>query len=101
MGDVIYAMKDMGIPIEMAERDVFERALSAAMKDPGRAESLTSLVAYQNAAQGRAAVPVKYNNDYTTQVLLRLNWRWPQTDGEYMRKFLSGLLDMGLFDSGL
>jgi amino acid adenylation domain-containing protein len=97
MGDIVLTMKDLGITIDMAEDDVFENALSTAMKDPTRAESLTSLIAYQNMAQGKAAFPVAAKNDYTTQVLLRLGWRWPETDGEYLRKFLSGLMGLGFF----
>jgi hypothetical protein len=97
MGDIILTMKDLGISIEMVEDDVFERALSAAMKDYARAESLTSLIAYQNMAQGKAAFPVAAKNDYTTQALLRLGWRWPETDSEYLRKFLGGLTGLGFF----
>jgi thioester reductase-like protein len=97
MGDIILTMKDLGISIEMVEDDVFESALSAAMKDLSRAESLTSLIAYQNMAQGKAAFPVAAKNDYTTQVLLRLGWRWPETDSEYLRKFLTGLMGLGFF----
>jgi ABC-type taurine transport system substrate-binding protein len=97
MGDIILTMRDLGIPIEMAEDDAFERALSAAMKDPARAESLTSLIAYQTMAQGKAAFPVPSKTAYTTQALLRLGWRWPETGGEYLRKFLTGLVGLGLF----
>jgi amino acid adenylation domain-containing protein/thioester reductase-like protein len=97
MGDIVLTMKDLGIEIEMVEDDVFENALSAAMKDPARAESLTSLIAYQNMAQGKAAFPIAKKNDYTTQALLRLGWRWPETDGEYLRKFITGLMGLGFF----
>jgi amino acid adenylation domain-containing protein/thioester reductase-like protein len=97
MGDIILTMKDLGINIEMVEDDVFQSALSSAMKDPTRAESLTSLIAYQNMAQGKAALPVAVKNDYTTQVLLRMGWRWPETNNEYLRKFLSVLVGLGYF----
>jgi thioester reductase-like protein len=97
MGDIILTMKELGIRIEMVEDDIFQSALTAAMKDPVRAESLTSLIAYQNMAKGKTAIPVAVKNDYTTQALLRLGWRWPDTDGEYLRKFLDGLVGLGLF----
>jgi hypothetical protein len=90
-------MNDLGINIEMVEDDVFQSALSTAMKDPTRAESLTSLIAYQNMAQGKAAVPVAVKNDYTTQTLLRMGWRWPETDGGYLRRFIEGLIGLGMF----
>jgi thioester reductase-like protein len=98
IGDIILTMKDLGIPIEMVEDDVFQSALSSIMKDQARVESLTSLIAYQNMAQGKAAFSVTVKNDYTTQALLRLGWRWPETDSEYLRKFLTGLSGLGFFE---
>jgi thioester reductase-like protein len=97
MGDIILTMKDLGICIEMVEDDVFQSALSSAMKDSTRVESLTSLIAYQNMARGKAASPVATKNDYTTQALLRLGWRWPETNSEYLHKFLDGLVGLGMF----
>jgi len=97
MGDIILTMKDLGIRIEMVEDDVFQNALSSAMKDPLRVESLTSLIAYQNMARGKVASPVATQNDYTTEALLRLGWRWPETSSEYLHKFLEGLIGLGMF----
>jgi len=97
MGDIILVMKDLGISIEMVEDDVFENALSSAMKDPTRVESLTSFIAYQDMGQGKAVFPVAIKNDYTTQALLRLGWHWQETGSEYLRKFLTGLVGLGFF----
>ena len=98
MGDIILTMKELGIAIEMVEEDIFQSALSSAMKDPAKAESLTSLIAYQNMAQGKAAFPIATKNDYTIGALLRMGWRWPETDSEYLRKFLTGLVGLGFFE---
>ena len=95
LGDVIYAMKEVGISIELQENDAFKKSLTEAMRDPIRAKNLTSLVAYLNSAQGKVAYPIASTNDYTTQVLLRLGWRWGQTDKEYLLKFFTKL--HGLF----
>jgi len=97
MGDIILAMRELGMDVNLTEDEAFKEATSAAMRDPERAERLTSLIAYQNAAQGRTAVPVKNNNEYTTQALLRLGWRWPETDEKYLKQFLKGLAELGLF----
>jgi hypothetical protein len=97
MGDIVAAMRDEGIETEYAEDDAFWSAFSSAMKDPRRAESLTSLIAYQNVAQGRAALLIDAKNDYTSQALYRKNWSWPETNHDYMRKFLRGMIGLGYF----
>jgi amino acid adenylation domain-containing protein len=97
MGDIVSAMRDEGIEAGFAEDDEFGSALSSAMKDPRRAERLTSLIAYQNVAQGRAALQIDAKNDYTSQALYRRNWSWPETNHDYMRKFLQGMIGLGYF----
>ena len=97
-GDIITAMRDEGLPIEFVDDDVFERAMSTAMKDLRRAERMTSLIAYQNVAQGRSVRLVEANNDYTTQALLRRDWRWPRLDKDYLAKFIRGIAGLGLFE---
>jgi amino acid adenylation domain-containing protein len=99
MGDIILTMNEIGLNIELVEDDIFQSAMALAMKDSKRAEKLTSLIAYQNIAKGRPAFPVAVKNDFTTGVLLRLGYRWQVTDTDYIRKFLIGLMGLGLFDS--
>ena len=91
-------MREEGLRIEFVDDDVFERALSAAMKDPKRAERMTSLIAYQNAAQGRIVSAIGAQNDYTTHALLRRGWSWPRPSEDYLGKFIRGLAGMGIFD---
>ncbi len=98
LGDLITSMKELGLSIEFVEDDLFIKALGDAMKDKTRAELLTNLVAYQNMAKGKKVLPVSVENNYTTQALLRQNWRWPETGGDYMRRFLKDLIGMGYFD---
>jgi amino acid adenylation domain-containing protein len=97
MGDIVEAMKDEGLEIELVEDDVFERALANAMKDKKRAESLMSLIAYQNVAQGRPAVMLGAKNEYTSLALRRMNWKWPEAAGDYLHKFLRGMIGLGFF----
>ena len=97
MGDVISAMKDEGIKVAFAEDDIFQCALSSAMRDPAWAEQLTRLIAYQNVAQGKAAVPLGAKNEYTSQALYRMNWSWPEASRDYLHRFLSGMIQLGYF----
>lgn len=97
MGDIIACMQAEGLKIEMVEDEIYEKALSAAMRDKKRSEQLTSLIAYQNLAQGRTAVPLGAVNDFTTQALLRMNWCWPETSSDYLGSFIRGLVSLGFF----
>ncbi|MDR2704282.1 MAG: amino acid adenylation domain-containing protein [Planctomycetaceae bacterium] len=97
MGDIIAAMNIEGIRIDFVEDDEFAERLSAVMKEPTKSEKLTSLIAYQNIAKGKAVHPVKTDNTYTTQILFRMNWRWSETGGEYLHKFLNALIGLGFF----
>ena len=49
-------------------------------------------------AGGKVLAPVAVDNHYTSQVLLRMNWRWPVTDSDYLRKFLRDLISLGFFE---
>ncbi|MEA4898237.1 MAG: amino acid adenylation domain-containing protein [Christensenellaceae bacterium] len=98
LGDIIMIMREEGIPVELVEDDVFQKALTEALNDPDRAEYLTSLVAYQGIAKGQCVSSVPLDNRYTTQVLLRMGWRWPITGNEYLRKFLRDMITLGFFE---
>lgn len=97
MGDIIAIMREVGIDVRLAEDDEYQAALAAALRDKSRAEQLVSLVAYQNVAQGRVAAPLGSSNDYTSQILYRKNWRWPETSSDYLKKFLEGMQGLGYF----
>ncbi len=97
-GDIVAIMREEGIPINLLEDAAYEKALENSLKDAGRAEYLTSLVAYQGMAGGKSLAPVAVDNQFTSQVLLRMNWRWPVTDNDYLRKFLRDLISLGFFE---
>jgi amino acid adenylation domain-containing protein len=97
MGDIVEAMKEEGLQIELAEDEVFRQELAEAMRDKTRAEKLVSLIAYQNVAQGRPAIMLSAKNDYTSQALYRRRWRWPEAASDYLRKFLRGMIGLGYF----
>ncbi len=98
LGDIVTIMREEGIPIDFLEDEAYEKALQDSLIQAGRAEYLTSLVAYQGMAGGKVLAPVAVDNHYTSQVLLRMNWRWPVTDSDYLRKFLRDLISLGFFE---
>jgi thioester reductase-like protein len=98
LGDIIMTMAESGIAVELMEDEDFQRALSAALRDKARAERLVSLIAYQNVAQGKVAMALGSKNDYTSQILYRMGWRWPETSADYLKKFLEGMIGLGYFE---
>lgn len=98
MGDIVEAMREEGTDIPFMEDDEFAQAMATARNDPTRAERLVSLVAYANMADGKAAVPLAADSDYTAQALLRHGWSWPHTGNAYLRNFIRTLTGMGFFD---
>ncbi|MEG0829785.1 MAG: amino acid adenylation domain-containing protein [Anaerovoracaceae bacterium] len=97
MGDIINAMKMCGIQIELAEESAYAKALEAAQKDPEKAAVLSSMIAYQNMGHGKKTVPIGKSNEYTMQVLYRLNYHWPSTSKTYVKKFVEAMEGMGFF----
>jgi amino acid adenylation domain-containing protein/thioester reductase-like protein len=97
MGDIISAMRDEGLGIEMAEDGEYGRALAEAMRDKARAEKLVSLIAYQNVARGRQAVQIEAKCGYTSEALFRRGWRWPEASADYLHRFIRGMAGLGFF----
>ena len=98
LGDIVAIMREEGILIDLLEDEDYEKALKDSLNQAGRAEYLTSLVAYQGMAKGKTLAPVAVDNRYTSQVLLRMGWRWPITDNDYLRQFLRDLISLGFFE---
>ena len=99
LGDAIDVLKKQGIDIEPCESCDYERAFGEAMRNPDKAKHLNSLIAYQE--HGKRIVPIKSINSYTSQVLLRLGFKWPITSEEYLSKFFTMMSGLGFFDKEL
>jgi hypothetical protein len=49
-------------------------------------------------AHGQKTADVKRDNDYTTQVLYRLNFNWSPTSWDYVERMLTAIGSLGFFD---
>ena len=98
LGDIIMQMQENGLPVRLVEDDEFAAMLSAAENDPEKAALLTTLLAYENKDSSRSVEMIKTDNNYTTQVLYRLGFRWSMTPRSYMNSFLQALDGLRFFD---
>ena len=97
-GDVLAELSQIGSAPHQVEAGAFNEALEAAKQDSEKAKQLSSLIAYQDMAHGQKAVMIPTNNQYTTQVLYRLGFRWSATSWDYVSQFLKTIDGFGYFD---
>ena len=55
------------------------------------------MIAYENMGHGKKTVPIAKTNDYTMQVLYRLQYHWPTTSKEYVGRFVEAMAGLGFF----
>lgn len=95
--NIVFCLNRHGINIPYVEKEDYEKALSQAFSDATKAPLLQSLMAYQN-APGKYVVNNGDDYEYTTQVLLRLGFRWNFTSWDYMERFITAIQGLGFFD---
>ena len=97
-GDVLAELEQIGKAPKQVEAEAYNAALEAAKQDPEKAKQLSSLLAYQDMAHGQQAVMIPTDNQYTTQVLYRLGFRWSSTSWDYVDQMLVAINGFGYFD---
>ena len=98
LGDVLMGLSNVGDGVKFVEMEEFEKAMDDAKNDPVKANSMSSLLAYQDMAHGQKTVDVKRDNNYTTQVLYRLGFSWSPTSWDYVERMLTAISSLGFFD---
>lgn len=98
LGNVLQVLDKLGTKMQFVEPEVFGMAVQQAALDPDKASLLTTMLAYQNIAHGQPTQIVDRNNAYTSQVLLRLGFRWTEPDNEYVGRMLTAISQLGFFD---
>lgn len=81
--------------IRAVEDDEMKQALDAALSDSRKNSAVSPLVAYSNKSGIQNLSWNDIDMSFTTQVLYRLGFSWPETGAEYIRQFirkLDGLL---------
>jgi amino acid adenylation domain-containing protein/thioester reductase-like protein len=97
-GDVLEELSKVDKAPAQVETEAFNQALEVAKQDPEKAKKLSSLLAYQDMAHGKRAVFISSNNQYTTQVLYRLGFKWSSTSWDYVDQMLTAIAGFGFFE---
>lgn len=97
MGDIIYAMNELGIPIHTVSGTEFEIALDNGIADESISQYLLPLIGYNmRDDEERTEVPIE--NGFTVNALYSLGFRWSITDQEALKRMLRSLETLGFFD---
>ena len=97
-GDVLTGLSKVGGAPVQVEVEEFARRMDEAKADPERAKMLQSLMAYQDMAHGQQVRTIEPVNQYTSQVLYRLGFKWSATSWDYIERFLIAINGFGYFD---
>ena len=98
LGDVLSGLSAVGEGVRFVELEAFNEAMNRAKDNPQKAGQLASLLAYADAAHGQRVTDVTRNNDYTTQVLLRLGASFSPTSWDYVERMLTAIGGFGFFE---
>ena len=98
LGDVLNGLSIVTNGVRFVELDEFNEVMNRAKDDPEKASQLASLLAYADAAHGQRVTDVTRNNDYTTQVLLRLGSSFSPTSWDYVERMLTAIEGFGFFE---
>ena len=98
LGDVLSGLASVGQGIRFVEQEDFHKAMDEAGQDPQKAKQMAALLAYKDVAHGQKTADVKRDNNYTTQVLYRLDFRWSPTSWDYVERMLTAIGGFGFFE---
>ena len=98
MSDMIYAMKQYGFKIDVVSEDEFQKSMLAAMEDENRNQAISGLIAYLSSDTDSKFYWIDSNNKFTTEILYRLDYKWPIISDEYMKQSIKALDGLNFFD---
>ena len=98
LGDVLTGLAKVTGGIRFVEQEEFQQAMDEAGQDPQKAKQMAALLAYQDMAHGQKTADVQRDNDYTTQVLYRLDFAWSPTSWDYVERMLTAIGGFGFFE---
>ena len=97
MGNIILAMQQCGINIDVVEPDEFVRRLHAALADDAINGYVSPLVNY-NLDDDEMRYELDSDNRFTVKALYRLGFQWSITELGYLRQAIDMMQLLGFFD---
>ncbi|MBR1812263.1 MAG: amino acid adenylation domain-containing protein [Lachnospiraceae bacterium] len=98
MGDVIAALNEVGIPIEVVSDEEFQLRMKEAMEDENKNMLVSGLISYLSSDTKVSRSYITEEHTFTKNALYHLGFRWPLTDEAYLEKSIQGLKTLGFFD---
>mgnify|MGYP002521663545 CR=1 FL=1 len=99
LGDVLSGLTSVTGGIRFVEQEDFQQAIDEAGQDPQKAKQMAAMLAYEDMAHGQKTADVQRDNDYTTQVLYRLDFSWSPTSWDYVERMLTTIGGFGFFEN--
>lgn len=97
MGDVIYAMNELGFGIEVVSDQEFLESMKEMMMDDTKAMLVSSLISYSS-SDIHTHEFIGSDNEFTNKALYHLSYKWPITDYEYLKKAIESLDTLAFFE---
>lgn len=96
--DVISAMNNSGLHIEVVTDAAFNTALKRASDVSGLSDKVSGLIAYMSDEGGGQMYMLDAENRMTTEILYRAGFKWPITGDRYLENALRALDGLGFFE---
>lgn len=97
MGDLIYAMRNHGFDIKIVKDAEFEQAVKEYAAAHEDSDAVSGLIAYASREEEQIYT-IGYTNQFTTEVLYRMGYKWPITDDRYLENAIDVLDKLGFFE---
>lgn len=95
MGDVVDALNDLDLPVEVVTDEEFAERIREAMDDEKKSMNISALLSY-NTSKGQMRM-IPYDNHFTVKALYRLGFKWPMIEGTYLRSAIEALKTLDFF----
>ncbi len=96
MANVLKAMRDNDMPVEVVSQRVFNQRFAEALKDETKGEYVSGLISYLG-NEGEVRRFVAADESYTVKALYRLGFSWPIISEQYIDKAFQALKAMRFF----